>query len=171
MFIVIGVIGALLLTAGLVFGDLLDGVLPESEWLSMTAIATWMVAFGFGGYLIDTRTGLPTAIAVVGGAAAGCALGYVAARWSRSLSTMATDATPSASDLAGRQGRVITAIPPRSTGEVLVRLGGQQVKLTAVISEHEILPLERGVDVIVVDVLSPTKVEVQAAEEFWGSSS
>jgi membrane protein implicated in regulation of membrane protease activity len=171
MFLVIGIFGALFLTAGLAFGDLLDGVLPESEWLSMTAIATWMVAFGFGGYLIDTRTGLPTAFAVVGGAAAGVALGYVALKWSRSLSTMATDATPTAADLSGRTGRVITAIPPRSTGEVLVRIGGQQVKLTAVIGADHDLPMERGAEVIVVDVLSATKVEVQAADHFWGSSS
>lgn len=169
VFIVIGVIGALLLLTGLLLGDILDGVLPESDWLSMTAIATWMVAFGFGAYLIDTRSPLPTAIAVLGGSVAGFALGYVALRWSRSLGTMATDATPTASDLNGRQGRVITAIPPQSTGEVLVRMGGQQIKLTAVVGPGQREVLERGTDVVVVDVLSSTKVEVQAAEIFWGS--
>lgn len=170
LFLVIGAVGALLLIVGLVIGDVFDGVLPESDWLSMTAIATWLTAFGFGAYVIDERSPLPTIIAVIVGAAAGFALGYVALRWSRSLATMATDATPTAADLTGRHGRVITAIPPRSSGEILVRMGGQPVKLTAVAGSGQGETFERGTEVVVVDVLSSTRVEVQSTEVFWGST-
>lgn len=159
-----------MLLLGLLLGDALDGVLPESDWLSITAIATWMVAFGFGAVLLQRGAGLTAGQAAIGGAAAGFAFGYVALRWSRSLSKMATDGTPTAADLTGCEGRVITAIPPNSTGEVLVRLGGQPVKLTAVAGQDQRSTYERGVDIVVVNVLSATRVEVQAAETFWGTS-
>ena len=164
----IGVVGVLLLLVGLFFDDLLAGFVPESDWLSMVAIATFLAAFGFGAYFVDSRTGLPTAVAASTGAAAGFGLGFVAMRWSRSLAEMATDATPTASDLAGCEGRVVTPIPPRSTGEVLVSLAGQPVKLTAVAGHDQIDQIDQGTSIVVVRVLSSTRVEVEAADSFWG---
>lgn len=167
MFIWIGAIGALLLVLALVAGDLLEGLVPDSDWLSLTAITTFMSAFGLAGYLVDSGIGAPLPVALIAGGAAGTTLGYVATRWSRSLSGMATDKTPTSSDLIGCQGRVVTPIPPNSTGEVLIRLGGQPVKLTAVAASDQSGTLEQQTEIVVVGVLSSTRVEVQAAESFW----
>lgn len=169
---VLGAVGVLLLVVGLVFGDALDGVLPESDWLSMTAVAAFLVALGFGGYLLETSTPAGAPLAAAGGFAAGIALGAVALRMSRSLAGMSTDGTPTVSDLVGVQGRVITAIPAGSTGEVMVRLGGQPMKLTAVLSEGSSKAvngetIDRETEIVVVRAMSPTRVEVQTADEFW----
>ncbi|MEM7276182.1 MAG: NfeD family protein [Actinomycetota bacterium] len=169
MFVIIGVIGAILLLIFLVFGDVLDGLIPESDWLSPAAIATFLVAFGFGAYLVDTGTGLPTPVAAAVGLAAGIGLGLVALRWTRALSDMSTDATPTANDLVGREGRVVTAVPAGSTGEILVRLAGQQVKLTAVAGPDQAGTLEQGTEVVVVEVVSSTRVQVRTAADFWSS--
>ncbi|MEM7339498.1 MAG: NfeD family protein [Actinomycetota bacterium] len=171
MFLIIGFVGVALLALALIFDDVFEGILPESDWFSLTSLATFCVAFGFGAYVLDTEVGWPAALAAVGGATAGVALALVALRWSRSLSTMSTDATPAADDLIGREGRVITPVPVGSTGEALVRLGGQQMKLTAVAAAGQAEELERGAPIVVVRVLSSTRVEVQAADAFWGDST
>ncbi|MGH1493101.1 MAG: hypothetical protein ACRBK7_27510 [Acidimicrobiales bacterium] len=171
MFLVIGAVGALLLVIGLVIGDALEGVLPESDWLSLTAIAAFLTAFGFAGLLIDSRTGAGTAVASIVGLAAGVGLGYVALSWSRSLSNMATDGTPSSNDLVGRQGRVITEVLPGSTGEVIIQVGGQPMKLTGVVSADRSESLKRGAEIVVVNAISSTRVEIQPADEFWGSTN
>ena len=67
MFWVVGVVGALLLVAALVFDDALDGLLPESEIVSLPVIAAAMVAFGFGAAFEEGFGGLFAA----GGAAFG----------------------------------------------------------------------------------------------------
>ena len=164
MFIVIGALGVALLGVALLFDDVIDGLLPESDWFSTTAVATVVTAFGFGAAVLHHRLGWPVPAAAVGGIIAGGALGAIAVRWSRSLSTMATDATPTAGDLVGCLGRVVTEIPTESAGEVLVQLGGQPVKLSAVSAEQT---LPGGTDIVVVAVLSPTRVRVEPAASFW----
>ncbi len=171
MFVVLGVVGVLLLVGAFLFDDVLDGLLPESDWLSLTAIAAFLSAFGLAGFIVDSRIGLPVALAVAAGTVAGVALSFVAVSWSRSLGSMSTDATPALADLVGLQGRVITEVLPGSSGEVLVRLGGQQVKLTGVVDGDRAEPLARETEVVVVDALSATRVVVQPANEFWGSSN
>lgn len=170
MFVVLGVIGALGLAVGFVFDDVFEGLLPESDWFSLTAIAAFLSAFGLAGFIVDSRTALPVAVAIAAGLIAGTALGYTAIRWSRSLAAMSTDATPAVADLVGRQGRVITEVLPGSTGEVLIRLGGQQMKLTGVLAADRPEPLARETEIVIVDALSATRVVVQPADEFWGSS-
>lgn len=167
MFIAIGVFGALLLIVALLLDDVLDGLLPEGDWLSTTAIAVFLTAFGFGASLIDRGTGLPTVVAAAVGAAAGLALGYLAVRWSGQLSAMATDATPAATDLVGCEGHIITEVLPGRAGEALIRLAGQPLKLSAVSSGQDSVGIDRGATVVVVAVQSPTRVEVQAADDFW----
>lgn len=171
MFLIIGFVGVALLALGLIFDDVFEGILPESDWFSLTSLATFCVAFGFGAYVLDEQVGWPVPVAAVGGAAAGVALALVALRWSRSLANMATDATPAADDLVGREGRIITPVPAGSTGEALVRLGGQQLKLTAVATPDQRNELERGAPIVVVRVLSSTRVEVQSADTFWGETT
>jgi hypothetical protein len=60
---------------------------------------------------------------------------------------------------------------PESSGEVLVRVGGQQLKLTAILEPEAGEPLGLDAEVVVVDTVSATRVVVQPAEEFWGSSN
>ncbi len=167
MYIVIGAMGVALLVFALLFDDALDGILPTAGWLSTTALASFLVAFGFTALLIDTTTELPTGVAALGGLGTGVGFGYVALRWSRSLAAMATDATPTVSDLVGCRGRVVTPILPHSTGEVLVQLAGQPVKLSAVASDDHDEEIGREAEVIVVQALSPSRVEVTTAELFW----
>jgi membrane protein implicated in regulation of membrane protease activity len=169
MFIAIGIVGVLLLLVALLVDDIFDGLLPESDWLSTASIAAFLAAFGFGAGLLQRQVGLHPGLAAAGGAAAGVALAMVAVRWSRALSTMATDATPTSGDLLGCTGRVITAVPGGSSGEVMVRLGGQPVKLSAVGPDGGDAELSRGAEVIVVDVLSPTRVRVEPVDRFWSS--
>ena len=52
-------------------------------------------------------------------------------------------------------------------GEVLVRLGGQPVKLSALASDGSDDSFANGAEVVVVSVVSPTRVRVMAADRFW----
>jgi len=68
-------------------------------------------------------------------------------------------------DLIGRPGRVVTALTADRSGEVLIRHAGQQLKLSARSEET----LTVGDEVVVVEVLSPTLVRVEAHQRFWGA--
>lgn len=162
-FVVVGMVGVALLGLSFLFDDLLDAVLPGDGWLSTPVLGAFLTATGFGAALLAAGTGAGPGPALVGGVAAGLGLGWLALRFSRAMAGMATDATPTSADLVGRQGRVVTPVPAGGTGEVLVRLGGQPVKLAA--RSDETLPT--GSDVVVVAVRSPTRVEVQSAARFW----
>lgn len=166
-FVVVGVVGLALLALSFLLDDLLDAIVPGDGWLSAPVLGAFLSATGFGGYLITSATGAPTPAAVAGGVAAGVILGSVAVRFSRAVANMATDPTPGAGDLVGREGRIVTPIPAGGTGEVLVRLAGQPLKLSA--RSDETLP--RGADVVVVAALSPTRVEVQSAARFWATDA
>ncbi len=168
-FLIIGAIGASLLVFSLIFDDVLDGILPDGDFLSLPSLAAAMVAFGFGSAILEGQVGLPVGPAMGGGALVAVVAGAGAVRASRAAMGMATDATPTSNDLIGSAGKVITTIPTGSTGQVLVRLGGQPVKLTA-LTGPDAPTLPTGTDIIVVSVESSTKVTVQAAAEFWAAS-
>lgn len=161
VFIAIGVLGVALLAVSFLLDDVFEAVLPDG-WLSAPVVGAFLTATGFGGYLASVA-GAPTGLAIAAGAGAGVVLGWVALRLSRAVAGMATDATPSSVDLVGREGRVVTPIVAGGTGEVLIRLGGQPLKLTARATDD----VPTGSTVVVVAVLSPTFVEVQTAERFW----
>jgi membrane protein implicated in regulation of membrane protease activity len=163
MFAAVGIVGALVLVASLLFDDALEAVLPESDWLSLPALGAFGAAFGVVGWTAQQAFDASTGVAVASGAAAGLALGYGTVRLTRALLRSPTDATPRAADLVGAAGRVVTPLQGGRAGEVLVRLGGQPTKLTATAAAD----LATGTDVVVVAVESPTKVVVQSAAEFW----
>jgi membrane protein implicated in regulation of membrane protease activity len=171
MFVAIGLVGVALFLLAYLADSILDGVieglLPDSEWLSLSAVATLVTAFGFGAAVLQWRFDAPIPVAAAGGLALGVGLAGVSVRWSRALRDMPTDATPSADDLLGRPGRVVTPVPAGSSGEVLVTLGGQPVKLSAVGPLAGSAELARGADIVVVEVLSPTRVRVEASDAFW----
>jgi membrane protein implicated in regulation of membrane protease activity len=167
MFVLVGVIGVALIVLFLVFDDFLDGVLPDADWISGPVIGAFLAAFGIVGWTVTEAFDAPTWLASLAGVAGGIALGYLAFALTRSLLHSPTDATPSAGALMGREGRVVTGATPGQLGEVLVTIGGQPVKLSAV-SDDE---LARGSAIVVIDVTSPTRVVVQLADRFWAAGT
>lgn len=163
MFIAVGVIGTLLLVLFLIFDDVLDGILPDADWISGPALGAFLAAFGLFGWVADEGFDAPPAVAVGAGVAGGFALGWFAYRLSEALWHSPTDETPTAGSLVGKEGRVVNAITAGRSGEILVRLGGQPHKMFA--TADETLPV--GTDVVVIAVESDTKVVVQAASRFW----
>ena len=166
MFIAVGIVGALLLVVFLVFDDFLDEIIPDADWISGPVLGAFLAAFGLFGWMVDSASDAATWLAAVTGVAGGIALGYGTFRLTKALVNTPTDGTPTPRDLVGREGRVVTSVTDGRVGEVLVTIGGQPVKLTA--STEPGVELARGAKIVVVEVTSPTKVVVEAAEQFWG---
>jgi membrane-bound ClpP family serine protease len=163
--LLIGAVGVGLLLLSLVLGDFLDGVFDGLDvdgggLLSTEVVGAFLGAFGFGGALLLSSTGVTLLVALIGALVAGVIGGGIAAFVVRSFIHMHTDATPRSADLTGKLGRVITRIPDGGLGEISVSHHGQRVKLSAR-SEH---PVPSGADVVIVDVLSPTSVLVTQAD-------
>ena len=165
MFVVVGLVGAVLLLVFLLLDDVLDGILPDADWISGPALGAFLAAFGLFGWVAQEGFDASTAVAAGIGVIGGLALGYFTYRLSKALFDSPTDATPTTASLVGHQARVVTPVRAGGTGEVLVRLGGQPVKLSATASED--LPL--GTESVVIAVESPTRVVVEAAERFWAT--
>lgn len=165
MFVAVGLVGAVLLVLFLIFDDVLDGILPDIDWISGPVIGAFLAAFGLFGWTTTEAFDAPSGIAAIVGVGGGVAMGFGAYRLTKALMHSPTDATPTAAALVGREGRVVTGASPGQLGEVLVTMGGQPIKLSAV-SDGELV---RGVAVVVIDAPSATKVVVQAADLFWGT--
>ena len=159
----VGIVGAVLLVAFLIFGDALDGVIPDSDWVSGPAIGAFLAAFGLFGWVAEEGFDATSGVAAGVGVAGGLGLGWFTARLARALMNQPTDATPTSRSLLGTQGKVVTAISDGAAGEVLLRLAGQPVKLFATSDDS----LSVGTEVVVVDVASDTRVVVQASTRFW----
>ena len=167
MFVVVGIVGAVLLVLFLVFDDVLDGIVPDADWISGPIIGAFLAALGIVGWTATEAFDAPTWIASIVGAAGGIAIGYGAYRLTRALMNSPTDATPTSAALVGKEGRVITGAAPGQLGEVLVTVSGQAVKLSAVSTDE----LVRGIAVVVIEAASATKVVVQPADRFWAADA
>ncbi len=165
MFIAIGLFGLVLLAIGLVFDEAFEAMSLGSLWLSLPVIGVFLAAFGLGGWAVTDRIGAPSLVGMAAGAVMGTGMALAAGGAMKSASSMATDATPTPDDLLGRSGRVVTGILPESSGEILVELGGQYLKLGAVCSTDEEIVI--GSTVVVVEVVSPTRVRVEPDSDFW----
>jgi membrane protein implicated in regulation of membrane protease activity len=163
VFVAVAIIGFVLLGIFFVFDDVLDSILPESEWLSGPALAAFLAAFGIVGWMVQEGTSAALWVALVGGTAAGLALGYLTFRLARALMNSPTDDAPTTARLVGSHGTVVTPVRAGGIGEVLIRSAGQPTKLTATADSD----LEVGASVIVIEVLSDTKVNVERSDEFW----
>lgn len=164
LLVALAVIGFGMLLVGTVLGGVLDfDVDLEGDlgaWLSLPVIGAFLAAFGVGGLLISSATDDAALPSLAGGAAAGIALGWVAARLTRAFVDMPTDAAPTSRDYMGQIGRIVTPIGA-GRGEVMLRIGGSPRKLTAA-AEGEI-PL--GTEVVVIEVLSSSAVRVIPVSE------
>ncbi|MGW4033958.1 hypothetical protein ACWEFL_32475 [Streptomyces sp. NPDC004838] len=165
-FLGLGIAGIVLLVLSLVFDGILDGLLGGvldglfDGLLSLPVIAGFVSMLGFGGVIVLGTTGLGTGAATAIGAVAGVAAGWLTWKLSRVLMRGDTVATPRGEDLIGTAGSVVTDIPAGGYGEVLVKLGGQPVKLAA----KSPAPVERGAEIWVEAALSNTSVSVRRVE-------
>ncbi len=163
MFIGLAVVGVVLLVVSLVFDDVLDMVMPESDWISAPAIGAFLAALGVVGWMVDQASDAPIGVAAAAGAGAGVVLGFATVRLGRALANSPTDPTPQTDTLVGAEARVVTGVQAGGLGEVMVLLAGQPTKLTATsASDHAV-----GDQVVVVAVESSTKVVVESSEKFW----
>jgi membrane protein implicated in regulation of membrane protease activity len=157
VFLVVGMVGLIALAATMFVDGALDALdVGGDGLLSGPTVAAFLTAFGFGG-AVAVYAGLAPAAAVAAGLVAGVAVGGLAGVSAKSLMQMSTDATPTAADLAGLRGTVVSPVPADGFGEVSVSLGGQPVKLSA----RSAVPLRAGEPVRVVSALSPTSVAVE----------
>jgi membrane protein implicated in regulation of membrane protease activity len=158
-FLVIGVAGLALLALGVFGGDLIPGGDGDGP-LSLPSIGGFVGAFGFAAAATASLVG-PGPGAIVVGLVVGVAIAIPAA-WgtvllSRAAARMPTDATPTRDALVGRIGVVVTPVPSGGFGEVLVAIGGQQVKLNARADRAVAL----GAQVFVVEAPTDTSVVVE----------
>lgn len=163
LFLALGGIGLVVLVLGLFVGELDIDLDLGPDWLSLPVLAALVGAFGFVG-AAALSLGAPMIAAVVAGTLAGVLLAALTARLVAGVMNMRTDATPRTDDLVGRPGRVVTALTADRSGEILVRHAGQQLKLSARADET----LTVGDEVVVVEIVSPTLVRVEAHHRFWG---
>ncbi len=159
-------LGFILLVVGVVFDDVLDaidGLELGSDWASVPVLGAGLGAFGVVGWLTVGPMGAASLVV----AGAGALVFAIGAAWFvAKVRHGATDATPRSSDLVGVAGKVVTPVVG-GRGEVLVRLGGQPRKLTA-LSEH---PHPLGDQVVVVEAVSDSSVRVMSHDEFWGADT
>lgn len=163
MFIVIGIVGAVLLVSSLVFDDLIDGLVPDLPYISGPVVGAFLAAFGLVGWYADRGVGAAMIWALVGAGLGGLLVGTATWKFTATLLNMPTDATPTTGSLVGKSGRVVTPVRAGGIGEVLVVLGGASTKYTATADAD----LPTGAAVVVTAVESPTKVRVEAEAEFW----
>ena len=184
-FLVIGGFGVFLLAASLVFGSHLHVGhvhfhLP-ADWhighaghgphagsdtaFSLPAVAGFVGAFGFGGAIAASLLpGRQSLLPILVGLAAALPTAWAAARLTQAAMEMATDGTPTQSDVIGSLGVVIRAIPPNGYGEVRVRFAGQLMKFHAR-SEQ---PIDAGTEILVVEAPSETSVVVETTTSLLG---
>lgn len=152
---------ALVLFDGLL--DALDVDLPGAllDPLSLVAGAT---AFGGAGVVLAELTALgpapQAALAAVTGLALAAALHVL---YVRPMRRADQSAGFSLGEYRGKLGEVVTAIPARGFGEVVVRMGAQRTFRTASSFEGE--PIARGARVVVVEVREGTLCVAPFADE------
>lgn len=157
-FFIIGGVGVALVLVTLVVGDLLDGVLHldalDSDLFSISSLAAFIGAFGFGGALglalLDNMV-----LAVIVGAIIGALAAWTAVWATRKLKS--DDGASFKSDsMIGHPARVITAIPADGYGEIRINVAGHVRKYSA----RSPIAIDAGDEVWVSAVVSPTAVEV-----------
>lgn len=161
-FLVVGGVGVVFLLIALVVGDLLNlGHVDADGPFSLPAICSLIGGAGFIGaipaaLLPESMGASRVLISAVIGLAGALPIAWGAVKLSRGLNNMNTDKTLTDSDALGALGVVVTSIPANGLGEVLLTLGGQHLKYNA--RSHT--PLASGTPVYVVDIPTPTSVEV-----------
>lgn len=151
---VIGTVAVIVGAIALLADGALD-FLPDSEWFSITGLASGVAVYAFTtGILVGV--GLPFGIASIPGVIAALAV-MVAASWLiYRLRNTGSGQDGSAHRMIGLIGTVITPTRPDATGEIDLVVAGERHRMNAV-SDDEI---PTGGHAQVVDVVSPTCVRV-----------
>ncbi len=163
VFVVVGIVGAALLLGSLLLDDLIDGLVPDLDFISGPVIGAGLAGFGLFGWFAESGLDGDAATAVALAVAGGLIIGFGTYRLTRALLHQPTDATPTTESLVGTSAQVVTAVNEGGTGEVIVTLGGATTKYTATSERY----LAVGTPAVVVSVESATKVRVEAADDFW----
>jgi membrane-bound ClpP family serine protease len=159
--------GGLAVTFALVlFDGLLDAFdvdLPDGL-LDPLSLVGGAAAFGGAGVALSELTVLGTlpevALAAVFGLALAVAMHFA---YVRPMRRADQSAGFSLGEYRGKLGEVVTAIPARGYGEVVVRMGAQTTFRTAAAFEGE--PIARGARIVVVDVRKGTLFVAPFVEE------
>ncbi|MBB5872109.1 membrane protein implicated in regulation of membrane protease activity [Allocatelliglobosispora scoriae] len=156
LFLAIGAVGVVIAAIAVLGGDLFD---LGDGFVNTEVISALVGGFGFGAAAANELVGAEAgqAVVILLGLAIGAIIAWLAWLASSRLRNMPTDATPNRDHLAGTTGVVVTPVPAEGFGEVLVRIGGQPVKLSA----RSARPLPFGAKVLVLDALSDTSVIVE----------
>lgn len=163
-FLIMGAVGVILVLVALLFGDLIDGVFDldvlDGDLFSLTSLAAFVGAFGFGAAIgLGLSGAMPIALLV--GAATGLAATALAIWLTRFLRADDSATSFKTSSMIGYAGIVITAIPDAGYGEIRVSVGGHVRKLSARSSS----PLPTGTEIWISEILSPTAVTVKPAHD------
>ena len=154
LFLVVAGIGLTFLLVSVVFDGLLDFFDLDTPFLSGTAIAAFLSAFGLTGMLLPDSWG--TGGVVAAAAAAGVIVGGGAGLGMRAMQNTKTDANVSAANVVWSNGTVVSPIRAGSYGEVAVTVAGHRMKYNALADTD--IPL--GAAVTVTQTLSPSAVKV-----------
>lgn len=158
-FLILGGAGLALILVTLVVGDVLDGVLHldvlDSDFFSVSSLAAFVGAFGFGGAL-----GLALSDSVPIGVLVGLVIGLGAA-WGAVRLTHALRRDDSVSfhpnAMIGHSAFVITPIPAGGFGEIRLTAAGHVRKYAARCDTA----VPAGAEVWVSAIVSPTAVQVE----------
>ena len=154
LFLVVAGIGLTLLLISVVFDGVLDLFDLDTPFLSGTAVAAFLSAFGLTGMLLPDSWG--TAGVLGAAAVAGLAVGAGAGAGVRAMQNTPTDANVSAANVVSAQGTVVSPIRAGSYGEVAVTVAGHRMKYNALADTDIAL----GTAVTVTQSLSPSAVKV-----------
>lgn len=149
--------GALFAVIGVLFGDLLDGLLegvaelPGFDFLNTTIIASVITVFGGAGIMLSRYTGLDTAahllLSMLIGVLGGVLVFFAYIRPARN-SEVSTGF--SITELAGKTGEITIPVPEKGYGEVMIKLVSGNTVHTA--TSFEAKPILAGAQVVVVEV-------------------
>jgi hypothetical protein len=164
VFLILGIIGFVVLVAGLLLGELLDGavdvVVPGDAGPGVVpALGAAVSAFGFGAALALRSGDMSAEAAVAAGAAGAVVVGVASFFLARSLIGDPVP-PPRMESLYGVFGVVITPIPAGGYGEIAVVVHGSHQKFAARAEQ----PLPARTSVYVLEVLSSTSVLVAPAD-------
>ncbi|MDX1530366.1 MAG: NfeD family protein [Rhodothermales bacterium] len=142
----------------LLFGDALDGVLDGFDLdfdgpglLDPLSLVGGVAAFGAAGVVLTEAAELAAPLAAGAAAVIGLALAVVMhVAYVRPMKRGENSTGFSVEEYRGKLGEVITAIPARGYGEVLVKMGTANTFRTA--ASFDETPIARGTAVVVVEV-------------------
>lgn len=152
------IFGVALTIATTIFGDILDGVLDGGfeifsfDFFKPIVIVSGITVFGASGYLLTSYLSLNflpiIIISILLGIITGILVVFV---YVRPMKKVENSNSYKLSDLEGKIAEVITPIPSKGYGEVIIKIGASVVNHTAM--SYDKVEIQRGEKVVVIDVI------------------